>query len=231
MEDFILFVDTETSGLPKNWDKPTVEQWPYIVQVAWVIFNKEGEEVKRENHYIRDEKITIDPQSEKIHGITQDTLMARGEKRVKVLKKLSKDLKYYKPLLVGHLIEFDKQMLGLSLQRAGLRNDLNSYPSFCTMRSNAHYMRLSNQAYPKLGELYQTLFGKPMEGQHDALSDCLGTATCFFELVLRNEVTDRVILQQQKEFAKRQRRRDNFGCGLPVLLWVAIAITYCMFYL
>lgn len=225
MNDHILFVDTETSGLPKNWNTPN-EQWPYIIQVAWVIYNKEGEELKRENHYIWDEKIIIDPGSEKIHGISKDILLHKGEKRVKVLKMLFKDLQHYKPLLVGHLIEFDKQMLSVGFRRAGLKNIIDDFPSYCTMRSNAHYMRLSHQNYPKLNELYWSLFKEPMADQHNALSDCLATAACFFELVKRREITDEVLAKHQKSIKKNLARKSNIGCGLPVLL--SLTVTFIL---
>lgn len=227
MNDYILFVDTETSGLPKNWNKPN-EQWPYIIQVAWVVYDKEGNEIKRESHYIWDEKITIDPKSEEVHGISKDLLLNKGEKRVKVLKMLFKDIQYYNPLLVGHLIEFDKQMLSVGFLRAGLKNILYDYPSYCTMRSNAHYMRLSNHTYPKLNELYWSLFKEPMADQHNALSDCLATAACFFELIKRKEITDEVLAAHQKTLKKKSDRKNKTGCGLPVLLIITFTVLlYC----
>ncbi|MBC7524694.1 MAG: 3'-5' exonuclease, partial [Flavobacterium sp.] len=53
MKDHFLVVDTETSGLPKKWDLPydAKNNWPHVVQIAWIIFNTKGEELKRENHY------------------------------------------------------------------------------------------------------------------------------------------------------------------------------------
>jgi DNA polymerase III epsilon subunit-like protein len=37
-----LFFDTETSGLPKNpqLSHTEVDNWPRLVQIAWVLFSK-----------------------------------------------------------------------------------------------------------------------------------------------------------------------------------------------
>ena len=218
MKDYILFVDTETSGLPKDWNSSRLDQWPYIIQLAWSVYTKEGALVKSENHYIKDENIVIDPQSKKIHGISEDLLAEKGEKRVKVLKKIHKDIRRFNPLVVGHWISFDIKMLTVGFRRAGMRNILEDVPFYCTMLSNSHYVRFSNNNYPKLDELYHKLFNIPMEGQHNAMSDVNATAACFFELVKRNEITDERIANQQPEFAAKAKKIGKTGCGLPVLI-------------
>lgn len=225
MKDYILFVDTETSGLPKNWNSSRLDQWPYIIQVAWSIYTKAGELIKSENHYIRDENIIIDPQSKKIHGITEEVLAEKGEKRVKVLKKIYKDIRHFDPLVVGHWISFDVKMLSVGFRRAGMKNILEEVPLYCTMLSNSHYVRFSNNNYPKLDELYHKLFNKTMEGQHNALSDVNATAACFFELVKRNEITDERIANQQPEFAAKTKKMKETGCGLPVL-FLLLSVLY-----
>lgn len=225
MNDFIMFIDTETSGLPKDWDNPN-EDWPYVIQLSWIVYNKQGKLIKEEDHYIYDEHIVIDPQSEEVHHITKTMLEEKGEKRLKVLKRILRDIRQYNPLLVGHLIEFDKQMLSVALQRAGLKNTLDKYPTYCTMRTNAHYMRLTNHHYPKLNELYWSLFRLTMPDQHNALSDCRATAACFFELVRRGEVTDEIIEQQQLK--KKATKKNGSGCSLSILL--CLTITFILLY-
>ena len=228
MRDYILFIDTETSGLPKDWNSSRLDQWPFIIQIAWSIYTKGGELVKTENHYIKDQNIVIDPQSKKIHGISEELLEEKGEKRVKVLKKIYKDIKQYNPLVVGHWISFDIKMLTVGFRRAGIRNILEEVPLYCTMLSNSHYVRFSNNNYPKLDELYHKLFNMPMEGQHNAMNDVNATAACFFELVRRNEITEERITNQQPEFAAKTRKVGNTGCGIP-LLSILLSILYFLF--
>lgn len=35
-----LFIDTETTGLPKEYDAPytDIDNWPRLVQLAWIVF-------------------------------------------------------------------------------------------------------------------------------------------------------------------------------------------------
>lgn len=226
MRDHILFVDTETSGLPKDWNSSRLDQWPYIIQVAWSIYTKEGLLIKSENHYIKDENIVIDPASKKVHGITEEILSEKGKKRVKVLKKIHKDIKHYNPLVVGHWVSFDVKMLSVGFRRAGMGNILEDVPLYCTMLSNSHYVRFATNNYPKLDELYHKLFNASMEGQHNALADVNATAACFFELVRRNEITDERIANQQPEFTAKTKKIGKTGCGLPLLAMLIIVLYF-----
>ncbi len=228
MRDYILFIDTETSGLPKDWNSSRLDQWPFIIQIAWSVYTRGGELVKSENHYIKDQNIVIDPQSKKIHGISEELLEEKGEKRVKVLKKIYKDIKQYNPLVVGHWISFDIKMLTVGFRRAGIRNILEEVPLYCTMLSNSHYVRFSNNNYPKLDELYHKLFNMPMEGQHNAMGDVNATAACFFELVRRNEITEERITNQQPEFTSKTKKVGKTGCGIP-LLAMLLSVLYFLF--
>ncbi|MDQ3536522.1 MAG: 3'-5' exonuclease [Bacteroidota bacterium] len=216
MKEYILFVDTETSGLPKDWNASyaEVDKWPYIVQLAWVVYHKSGKEVKSENHFIKALDYRINPESEKIHGISENMTLEKGETRKRVLKKIYNDLKNYQPLIVGHLMEFDSHMLSVGFRRSGLKNIIKDYPLFCTMTATSSYRRNLNTQYPKLDELYQTLFKKKLENHHNALEDAKATAACFFELVKRKEITDDTIKKQQKYFKKIKNNSKKTGCGL-----------------
>ncbi|MFR6285749.1 MAG: hypothetical protein ACLUN1_18295 [Odoribacter splanchnicus] len=39
-----LFFDTETTGLPKQWNAPVtdLENWPRLVQLAWIMYDDRG---------------------------------------------------------------------------------------------------------------------------------------------------------------------------------------------
>ena len=81
MRDYLLFIDTETSGLPPKWDVPYSERdnWPYSVQIAWVIYTKDGQEIKKENHYVKDNDFEISPAAFRIHGISKAFLQEHGK--------------------------------------------------------------------------------------------------------------------------------------------------------
>ncbi|MDW7692825.1 3'-5' exonuclease [Flammeovirgaceae bacterium SG7u.111] len=204
MKDYILFIDTETSGAPRKIGTPTsqTEKWPYILQVAWAIYTKQGNHVATQNFYIKHEhEIPIDKESFKLHGITHQMLEEKGVARKYAFQKLSSDLEKYRPLLVGHYLLFDEKMLEVGFNRAGLSKNFLGLPKFCTMRSTRFEDKFrANSTFLRLNELYYSLFRKDFDGQHDALSDALATKECFFELIRKGKVTDVCIEDQQEYF-------------------------------
>lgn len=202
--DYLLFVDTETSGLPKDWHAPYNRSgnWPYIVQLAWVVFNKQGQELKRENHFIKPTDYEVSSRSREIHGISDDFLRINGHSRAEVMRRLQGDLENYRPLVISHFMQLDYHMMSLGFQRAGLRNPLKKLPVFCTMLATSSFTMPAGQKYLRLGELHKRLFHELQQNEHNALSDALATARCFFAMRERRDI--------QEESIQEQAQRHNF---------------------
>ena len=198
MAEYLLFVDTETSGLPADWRRPYAElgAWPHVAQVAWLIYTTAGELVKTENHYIRPSDYDLTPASMQVHGLTLAYLHAHGQPRQPVMQRLYDDLLRYKPLVVGHFIELDYHMVGVSFHRSGLTNALLGLPTFCTMRFTERFWQPMRQQYLRLADLYQRQFGRPMLLQHDALADAEATAECFFALRRAGDIDAEALASQ-----------------------------------
>lgn len=219
MSDYFLFIDTETSGLPKDWNAPysAKGKWPFIVQIAWLVYTRTGKLLKTENHYIRDSDYEISSTSRNIHGISSALLKEKGKERKEVMALLQQDLIHYEPLLVGHFMQLDYHMLGVGFYRAGIENPVPALPVFCTMELSATFLSDSHKKHLKLGELYERLFHHSLEQQHNALTDAQATAACFFELRKRGDITEKVIARQQEEI---QLSRKKTGCALPLVFIV-----------
>ena len=231
MNDYLLFIDTEASGLPKNWNLPydAVGNWPFCVQIAWLIYAKDGKKIKEENHYIKNNDFAIAESATKIHGITREFLDENGEDRKDILHLLSDDLNRYRPLVVGHFMQFDMHMLGADFFREGLEDPLRKEQTFCTMLGSKHLIRNPALKFLRLEQLYKILFDKPLDNYHDAIVDATATASCFFELMKRGEINEEIILQQQKEISKKNQVRLKDGCVIPMLL--IILLTVLIYYL
>ena len=68
----LLFLDTETTGLPKyNTTDPT-ERWPRIVQLAWSLYDAEGNRESLKSFIIYPTDFSIPKDSARIHGITTE---------------------------------------------------------------------------------------------------------------------------------------------------------------
>lgn len=231
VKDFLLFIDTEASGLPKKWDAPYSKEgnWPYAVQVSWIVYNAKGEKIKEENHYIGDNDFSITASSVRIHGLTKNFLAENGEPRRQVMQRLADDLLLYQPLVVGHFIELDKHITGAEFYRTGMPNPLDRLPSFCTMLATTHLIRNPEQKYLRLGDLYSLLFATEQPGQHNALSDAAATARCFFELQQRGEITEEKI-EQQQQVTKNSDDMRKSAWGMLVLA-ICLLIALIVYYL
>ena len=64
-----LFFDTETTGLPRNWRAPVTEldNWPRLVQIAWIAYDKEGTKISSNEFIVKPEGFSIPLRAEKIH--------------------------------------------------------------------------------------------------------------------------------------------------------------------
>ena len=202
VQDFFLFIDTETSGLPKNWTAPYDKEknWPYIIQLAWVIFDQEYREIKRANYFIKCTDFKIEKSSQKIHHITEAFLMMNGGSREDALEALNQDLIKYQPLVVGHFMEFDYHMVNAEHQRIGKPTELNHLPLFCTMKASAPFVNNPAKELLKLNEFYEELFNEAPEAFHQALADAINTSRIFFELRKMGKVTAKSIKQQNNNF-------------------------------
>ncbi len=226
MREYLLFVDTETSGIPQDWAKPysSRENWPHIAQLAWVVYTRDGQEVKAENHYIQPSDYDINPASGSVHGLTVDFLRQHGQPRHAVMQRLHRDLLQYHPLVVAHFMQLDFHMVSVGFYRAGLQNPLEHLPLFCTMRATGPLVRRSNQRFLRLTELHQRLFHEPQPQEHDALADAYATARCFFELRRQGTITpESVALQgpaglQRTPAPKPPRPRIKVGVGAWLLI-------------
>src|SRR5688572_3519575 len=67
-----LIFDTETTGLPKNYDAPLSDSdnWPRCIQIAWQLHDAQGYLMEAKNLIIKPEGFDIPFNAVQIHGIT-----------------------------------------------------------------------------------------------------------------------------------------------------------------
>ncbi len=227
-----MFIDTEASGLPKNWNLPynVKDNWPYSVQVAWVIYTKQGQKIKEENFYIHNHDFTVSKSATKIHGITEEFLHKNGQNREKVMRLFADDVNEYHPLVIGHFMEFDFHILGADFYRSGIEFPVKKEDTFCTMLSTRHLAKNPAVKFLPLGQLHEILFNTSFAHQHNAIEDANATALCFFELIKRGDVNEEIIEQQQKEVLKKGILPKQREWIIPVLIIVLLAILIFIIY-
>jgi DNA polymerase III alpha subunit (gram-positive type) len=182
----ILFFDTETSGLPRKWNAPITQSsnWPRLVQIAWIVFNEEGERISKSDYIIKHENFLIPVEASNIHRITTDKALSEGKDLIEVLNKFNIEIDNCN-ILVAHNMNFDSKIIGAEMIRKNLTTNLFSKQLICTMEVSSAFCKIpGNYGYkwPKLSELYIKLFGEDFKEAHNASSDIEATAKCFWKL-------------------------------------------------
>lgn len=181
-----LFFDTETTGLPLDWQAPleNLDNWPRLVQLAWLLTDENGKEVERTSQIIKPEGFIIPKEAAAVHGISTEQAQKEGILLNTALKEFTKAVDEAK-ILVAHNMSFDEKIMGAELLRKSQEHKLFERPKICTMLSSTDFCKIDNgygYKWPKLVELHFKLFDEEFEGAHDALADVKACARCFFEL-------------------------------------------------
>ena len=184
---YLLFFDTETTGLPKNWNAPIsdTQNWPRLVQLAYHIYDDEGNFISDHDFIIYPDGYSIPYDSTEIHGISDEQARASGEPIQNVLSEFLVAINS-SHTIIGHNINYDINVVGCEFIRNGLRNPFEKINKICTMESSTNFCAIDGPygyKWPKLSELYFKLFGRYFDEAHDASVDIKATAECFWELV------------------------------------------------
>lgn len=195
---YIVFIDTETTGLPprsvtatsQNFDK-----WDKcrLVQIAWEIRNDgvvapaaKGQVVMKRSLIIAPDGFEIPDDAAAIHGISTDRAKSTGDSLSNAIDQLFTDISVYNVhKAVSHNITFDSDVLLAELYRnkdqiyAQTWTDL---PKFCTMREGTP----PGKRWEKLPVMYERLCGILPDSMraklHDASMDTYLCAEIYFAL-------------------------------------------------
>ncbi|MGY6742036.1 MAG: DNA polymerase III subunit alpha [Cecembia sp.] len=185
---YIIF-DTETTGLPRNYDAPMedLDNWPRLVQLAWQLHDAKGNLISNNNFIVKPEGFTIPYNAEKVHGISTERASKEGHELNKVLQIFHEDVAKAK-YLVGHNIGFDINVVGAEFLRKEIPMQLREMEELDTKDLATEFCAIPGGKggkfkWPTLTELHHKLFGNGFADAHDAAYDVDATAKCFFGLI------------------------------------------------
>jgi DNA polymerase III epsilon subunit-like protein len=191
----ILFFDTETTGLPKDYKAHVhdVDNWPRLVQLAWIALDGAGDEMTCRNHLIVPVGFEIPEEVSKIHGVTTDMAIKDGTALLRVLHEFRVAVQM-SHLIVGHNVNFDRKIIGAEYIRFDMEETyehMKDMDRYCTMFKSTKICKIpqvgrGGYKWPKLQELHKHLFDEEFDGAHDALADVRATARCYFEIQADN---------------------------------------------
>ena len=214
-----LIYDTETTGLPRDWNAPLTDSdnWPRLVQLAWQLHDGDGSLVDRGNLIVRPEGFTIPFNAAKVHGITTERAQRDGVGLKETIDQFMADVDRCTHV-IGHNIEFDLNIVGAELHRLGMDVDqLLGKAVIDTKEAGTDYCQIPGGKggkfkWPTLTELHTKLFGVGFDDAHDAAYDVDATAKCFFGLVTEEVITpDGMLAAAQVKYEAPVLEEANFA--------------------
>jgi len=199
----ILVFDTETTGLPeaRNTSILETEKWPYIVQISWILYDSDVNEVMSIVDYIIKCEIEIPEDSIKIHGISNERAQLHGVSIEKAMNQFDSDL-VKSDIVLGHNISFDKRVYMVEAIRRRRRQYFTvsgvRKPEYCTMKKLKNYCNIRKTGkngktyikYPTLTELHEKAFGVVPKNAHDSMVDVLICLRCYMSLAHENDIVE-----------------------------------------
>jgi DNA polymerase III epsilon subunit-like protein len=188
----ILAIDTETTGLFDKKLAIDAPEQPHILQLGAVLFAGDGSVVTRIDGLLikpRDDW-HLARKAEEVHGISLMKAKRYGVDEVMGLG-LIVNLARTVRTVVGHGIEFDRDVIVSCLMRLGKSPELIRRPGLewiDTMKIATQVCQLpgilddGSFKYPKLSEASEHLLGKPQPTPHSAGADAALAGEIFFKL-------------------------------------------------
>lgn len=186
-----LFLDTETTGLPKkrNADLMDFDNWPYVVEIAWLLTDEFGLQVSGDKYIVK-QNVKIPQEAIRVHHITNEDMNSKGVSPKVVYREFIEAVANC-DYIIAHNIDFDLPILQCELYRNGLNVSLYEKKHFCTMKAGKDFCYSfdanGRPKNPKLVELFSSLYfnisSLPIKGTHSALSDTLMTYRCFMKMM------------------------------------------------
>ena len=198
----VICIDTETTGLPKKRNASITDDanWPYAVQISWMIL--EDDKIVKTRDFIININGSIPEESTAIHGITNEIMNEKGVSIHGVLEELCNDCKEVQ-LMVAHNLEFDKKIIMVELYRNGFYQEYNDlrYSKFievCTMKAGKDLCKIEKKdrfgnmyyKWPQLSELYEKLFQTTPQNLHNSLVDMCACLRCFYKMRFGQDIIE-----------------------------------------
>jgi len=209
---FLVF-DVETTGLlPKNTESATINDYPYIIQFSFVIYDLEkNETIKSYDSYIKiPETVEIPEFISKLTGITNKICETCGVSIIDAIRHFH-EAYIMCDGLVAHNMDFDKTMIEIEMERNRsiileknpecfvlfnkTYETINKIDRFCTMKNGKNICNIFKETikdgeiilkksakFPKLAELYEKLFDETPENLHNSMVDVSACLRCYLKM-------------------------------------------------
>jgi DNA polymerase-3 subunit epsilon len=197
----LLFIDTETNGLPANrYAAYTATSiWPHVIQISWQLIETSDWSVINEQDAFLTPRAEWNKDAERVHQIPESLAKKFGKAPADVFQTLHRDI-LASDGIVAHNMPFDKSAILCEIQRLWESgNNLTpeqfwsrNKKTICTMALTKTYCNIkfadgNGYKFPKLAELYTKLFGTEYDISgatlHNSKYDVSCLIMCFRRLI------------------------------------------------
>ena len=201
--EFLLFYDTETTGLPDFKAPSDAAHQPHLVQLAASLIHVPTRQVVDYFDVIIQPEGTpeapawvSDPKALEAHGITTERAFAEGIPEIAAVGML-RALWERAQGRVGHNEAFDRRIVRIATMRYFGRDAADRWyhaPFNCTQFLASAIMQMAptekmkaagyggKPKPPKLSEAHLFFTGRPLEGAHNAMNDVNGCIAVYFAI-------------------------------------------------
>lgn len=180
-----IFFDTETTWLPIDYKAPVedLDNWPRIVQIAWIKYDENWELVDESTYIIKPQWYEIPAEVTKIHWISHEFALQNWVDWKLVIENFTKACKNCK-MIVAHNLDFDEKVIWAEYLRLWKSIPFDWLQKHCTMKAWVDICKIrrskTKYKFPTLAELHYKLFKENFDNAHSALADTKACARCFF---------------------------------------------------
>ena len=195
----MFFFDIETTGLPKTNKKDKRNKYyppeflyfyesSRIVSISWMIYDEEGNLLKKEYHIVKPDGFVSHPKALEVHNITNEMAEAEGKPIKDIFSLIKSDLNDQN-IMLGYNVAFDYHILLSEAYRyhdRELTQSILNKRVVCIQResiNNIENLKCRYKFYPKMEEVVRHLFNKEnFSTTHNALDDTFQCAKIYFYL-------------------------------------------------
>jgi len=166
-----LVLDTDSNGYPFDFKASykDVDNWPELMAISWLLFNKDKELIREEHHVLKLAKKEISDSDMEFNGYLEDDII-NGEDSKEVFDKLIADLKQA-DFIVCHNSEYHLTLLKSNFHRRKIPLTQLRKKAICTMKETRELVAIWSYSkedfkYPKLSELVTKLFFKDQDPEY-----------------------------------------------------------------
>jgi DNA polymerase-3 subunit epsilon len=173
--------DFETTGLIVNRLR-SLDKHPWAVELYMEHLDTEALEVGRKFESYFKPGAKFDAGAAKVTGLTDEFLLDKplfSDKIDEIQEMIEQS-----DILAGQNIQFDLHIMKFEFQRCGRELKLEGKRLIDTIEQTSYLFGYR----PKLGDLYEHLFGKRFQDSHKASADAVATTEIIVELIKRGDL-------------------------------------------